>query len=147
MLSGALNGLGLQGKAARNAIISDVVQLAFTFFAIVPWGLAGFAVGFVASSLAGAGLNLASVLRAAELRVKAFEWFIRPLLAAALMGLWCNLLFRIMLNAGCGHGWASLVCGLLGLVVYAAALLAQGISVTDLFARFGAFVKRKRSTL
>ena len=145
-LSGALNGLGLQGKAARNAIISDVVQLAFTFFAVSRFGLAGFAAGYAASGLAGAGLNLASVLHAAQLRVKAFAWFVRPLLAAVLMGLWCNLLFRIMLNAGCGHGWAALACTALGLVVYAAALLAQGISVTDLFARFGAYFKRQRST-
>lgn len=146
VLSGALNGLGLQGKAARNAIISDVVQLAFTFFAVSRFGLAGFAAGYAASGLAGAGLNLASVLHAAELRVKAFAWFVRPLLAAVLMGLWCNLLFRVMLNAGCGHGWASLACTALGLVVYAAALLAQGISVTDLFVRFGAYFKRQRST-
>ena len=147
VLSGALNGLGLQGKGARNAILSDAVQLAFTFFAVSRFGLAGFAAGYVASGLAGAGLNLASVLRAAELRVKAFEWFVRPLLASVLMGLWCNLLFRVMLDAGCGHGWASLVCAVLGLVMYAAALLAQGVSVTDLFARFGTFFKRKRGAL
>lgn len=128
VLSGALNGLGLQGKGARNAIVSDVVQLAFTFFAVSRWGLAGFAAGFVASGVAGAGLNLASVLRAAGLRVKAFQWFVRPLLAAALMGLWCNLLFRVMLDAGCGQGWSALACTLLGLAVYAAALLAQGLT-------------------
>lgn len=128
VLSGALNGLGLQSRAARNAIISDAVQLAFTFFAVSRFGLAGFAAGYVASGLAGAGLNLASVLRAAELRVKWFRWFVRPLLSAALMGLWCNLLFRVMLDAGCGQGWSVLACSLLGLVVYAAALLAQGVT-------------------
>lgn len=147
VLSGALNGLGLQGKAARNAILSDIVQLAFTFFAVSRFGLAGFAAGFVASGLAGAGLNLASVLRAAGLRAKAFEWFVRPALAAVLMGLWCNLMFRAMIDAGCGHGWASLACTALGAVMYAAALLAQGVSVTDLFARFGVYFKRKRSAL
>ena len=144
---GVLNGLGLQGKAARNAILSDVVQLAFTFFAVSRFGLAGFAAGYAASGLAGAGLNLASVLRAAELRVKVFEWFARPLLASVLMGLWCNLLFRVMLDAGCGHGWASLACTVLGLVVYAAALLAQGLSVTDLFARTGRYLNGKRSAI
>ena len=44
------------------------------------------------------------------------------------MGLWCNLLFRVMLDAGCGQGWSALACTLLGLVVYSAALLAQGIT-------------------
>ena len=101
----------------------------------------------MASGLAGAGLNLVSVLRAAGLRVKVFAWFVRPLLAAVLMGLWCNLLFQVMLDAGCGHGWAALGCTALGLVVYAAALLAQGLSVTDLFAQFKAYFKRKRCAL
>lgn len=128
VLSGALNGLGLQSKAARNAILSDVVQLAFTFFAVSRFGLAGFAAGYAASGVVGAGLNLACVLRAAGLRPKWFCWFVRPLLASVLMGLWCNLLHRVMLDAGCGQGWSALVCTALGLVVYAAALLAQGVT-------------------
>lgn len=133
VLSGALNGLGLQGKGARNAILSDTVQLAFTFFTVAQWGLPGFAAGYVVSGLVGAGLNLASVLRAAELRVHWFQWFVRPLLAAVFMGLWCNLMFRIMLDAGCVQGWTVLVCSLLGLILYAAALLAQGLSITAPF--------------
>ena len=145
VLSGALNGLGLQGKAARNAVLSDVVQLAFTFFTVSRWGLAGFAAGYAASGLAGMALNLASVLRAAELRPRLFEWFLRPLLSALLMGLWCNLLFRVMLGAGCGQGWSALACTALGLVVYAAALLAQGLSVITVLARFRAFCGRGRA--
>ena len=135
VLSGALNGLGLQGKGARNAILSDAAQLVFTFFAVPRWGLAGFAAGFVASGLVGAGLNLASVLRAASLRPRPFRWFVRPLLAAVFMGLWCNLLFRVMLDAGCGQWGTVLVCALLGAVLYAAALLAQGLSVKPVFVR------------
>ena len=136
VLSGALNGLGLQGKGARNAILSDAVQLAFTFFAVPRWGLAGFAAGFVASGLVGAGLNLASVLRATSLRIRTFRWFVRPVLAAVFMGLWCNLLFRVMLGAGCGQWGAVLACTLLGLVLYSAALLAQGLSVNLIFTRW-----------
>lgn len=143
VLSGALNGLGLQGRAARNAIVSDVVQLAFTFFAVAKWGLSGFAAGFAASGLVGAGLNLASVLRATGLRIQPFRWFVRPLLAAAFMGLWCNLLFRAMLDAGCGQGWAALACSALGAVLYAAALLAQGLSVTTVFRRGRAHFKKE----
>ena len=128
VLSGALNGLGLQGRAARSAILSDAAQLAFTFFAVPRWGLAGFAAGFVVSGVVGAGLNLASVLRATGLRPRIFRWFVRPGLAAVFMGLWCNLLFRIMLDAGCLRGWAALACAALGVVLYAAALLAQGVT-------------------
>ena len=143
VLSGALNGLGLQGKGARNAILSDAAQLLFTFFAVPRWGLAGFAAGYVASGIVGAGLNLASVLRAACLRPRPFRWVVRPVLAAVFMGLWCRLLFRIMLDAGCGQGWSALVCAALGAVLYAAALLAQGLSVNVVFARFGSYVRRR----
>ena len=136
VLSGALNGLGLQGKAARNAILSDAAQLIFTFFAVPRWGLAGFAAGFVASGIVGAGLNLASVLRATSMRPQLFRWFVRPLLAAVFMGLWCNLLLRVMLDAGCGQWGAVLTCALLGLALYGAALLAQGFSVNFVFTRW-----------
>ncbi len=135
VLSGALNGLGLQGRGARNAIAGDAVQLAFTWFAVARWGLAGFVAGYVLSSLAGMALDLASVLRATGLRPRLFRWFARPLLAALFMGLWCNLFFRVLLGAGCPGGPACLLCALLGLVLYAAALLAQGLSVTDLALR------------
>ena len=137
MLSGALNGLGLQGKGARNAILSDAAQLIFTFFAVPRWGLAGFAAGFAASGLVGAGLNLASVLRATSLRIKTFRWFVRPVLAAVFMGLWCNLLFRVMLDAGCGQWESVLACTLLGTALYGAALLAQGLSFNLVFTRWG----------
>ncbi len=143
VLSGALNGLGLQGRAARNAILSDAAQLVFTFFAVPRWGLAGFAAGLVASGLVGAGLNLVSVLRAAALRPKPFRWFVRPVLAALFMGLWCNLMFRVMLDAGCAEGWSALACAGLGAVLYAAALLAQGLSVNVVIARFGSYLRRK----
>lgn len=132
VLSGALNGLGLQGKGARNAIVSDAVQLAFTWFAIPVWGLSGFVAGFVLSALVGMGMNLASVLRATEQRWRPFRWFVRPLLASLLMGLWCNLFFRVLLGAGCGEGAACLLCAGLGIILYTAALLAQGVSIPSL---------------
>ena len=146
VLSGALNGLGLQGRGARNAILSDIVQLGFTYFTVARWGLAGYAAGFVLSALAGMVLNLVSVLRAAALRPKPFCWFVRPLLAAGFMGTWCALFFKIMRDAGCGEGWSALICALLGVVLYAAALLAQGLSVTTLVARLGRMLKKEAAT-
>ena len=129
VLSGALNGLGLQGRGARNAIVSDVVQLAFTWFAVPHWGLRGFVIGFVLSALAGMGMNLVSVLRATGQRAKPFPWFVRPLLGAVLMGMWGNLFFRVLKGGGCADGPACLLCALLGIILYLAALLAQGVSL------------------
>lgn len=76
-------------------------------------------------------MNLISVLCAAQLRAKVFVWFVRPVLAAVFMGAWCLLFFRVLLGAGCPELWACALCVLLGLILYSAALLAQGLSVTD----------------
>lgn len=132
VLSGALNGLELQKLGARNAIISDVVQLGFTYFAVPKWGLAGFVAGFVLSSLVGMGMNLVSVLRATGLKVKVYRWFARPLLGAALTWGWCSLLFGILERTGCPTLWSCLLCVVLGLILYVAALQAQGVSIMHL---------------
>ena len=129
VLSGALNGLGLEKLGARNAIISDVVQLGFTWFTVSRWGLSGFVAGFVLSSLAGMGLNLCSVLRAAGLKPRIYRWFARPLLSAALLWGWCSLLFGILLKSGCPTLWACLICVILGMILYIAALQAQGVPI------------------
>jgi O-antigen/teichoic acid export membrane protein len=130
VLSGALNGLSLQNLGARNAIVSDIVQLGFTFFAIPRWGLAGFTAGFVLSSLVGMGMNLASVLRATGRKPEFYRWFARPLLGAALTWGWSRLLFRILEGSNCPL-WANcLLCVGLGLAIYIAALQAQGVALS-----------------
>ena len=126
VLSGALNGISLQGLAARNAILSDAVQLGFTVLTVPHWGLAGFAAGFVLSSLVGMALDLASLLRRTKLRPRLREWFLSPGLAALLMGVWMGLFSRILTTSGLAFLPACAVTALLGLVLYLAALLAQG---------------------
>lgn len=131
VLSGALNGLGLERLGARNAIISDMVQLGFTIFTVSDWGLAGYVAGFVLSSLVGMAMNLVSVLRAAGLRPHVYRWFVRPLLGAVLVWSWGKLFFRILIDSGCSGLWACLICAILGLILYGAALLAQGMSIRE----------------
>lgn len=127
ILSGALNGIGAQRAAARNAIVCDAVQLAFTIFTVAKWGLGGFVAGFVASSLVGTVLDLFSLCRAARLRPEWFRWFLSPTLAALLMGLCANLLFRWLTDGGLTHGMACLAVLPFGLILYLAALQAQGV--------------------
>lgn len=131
VLSGALNGLGLQGKGARNAIVSDAVQLVFTWFAVPRWGLGGFAAGFVLSALVGMGMNFRSVLRFTGQQARIFPRFGRPVLAALLMGLWSSLFFRLLTDARCGEGLACLLSAALGMILYLAALQAQGVTLTS----------------
>lgn len=127
VLSGALNGISRQGLAARNAIVSDGVQLLFTVLTVPRWGLAGFAAGFLLSSLVGMALNLCSVLRCTGISLSTGEWLGAPLLAAVLMGSWMGLLHRVLSGSGMAALPASMITAALGTVLYLAALLAQGV--------------------
>ncbi len=126
VLSGALNGIGKQNTAARNAIICDAVQLTFTICTVSRWGLEGFVVGFVCSSLVGAGLDLISLCRAAQLRPNWRKWFLCPTLSALLAGLCANLLFRWLTDGGTSHAIGCPVAVCLGLILYFTAMQAQG---------------------
>ena len=135
ILSGALNALNRQRRAALGAIVSDAVQLAFTALTVARWGQGGFVVGFVLSGLVGAGMDLSAVLGCTGLRPRWYHWLVRPLLSAALMGLCSRLLFGLLERAAFGSLWRCLICAALGLAVYAAAMLAQGASPGDYLPR------------
>ncbi|MDD6159581.1 MAG: oligosaccharide flippase family protein [Oscillospiraceae bacterium] len=134
VLSGALNGMGLQKQGAVNAILSDAVQLAFTVFTVSKWGMGGFAAGFVLSSLVGMGLNLQCVIRAAGLSLRPYRWFGRPLLGAGLVWAWCRLFFRILQDAQFPLMGACGLCAAMGTALYIAAMQAQGCSLKGTFA-------------
>jgi O-antigen/teichoic acid export membrane protein len=127
ILSGALNGIGRQSAAAVGALLSDVVQLGFTWFTVARWGLEGFAAGFVLSSLVGMVFELVFLLRRENIRAKWADWFLCPTLSAVLMGLCANLVFRYCLDNGATLAGACLLSAGLGCVVYVAALQAQGV--------------------
>lgn len=129
LLSGSLNALGHQKQAARNAILCDGVQLAFTWCTVARWGLAGYVAGFLVTCALGFWLDLGVLRRVTGLRVQVIPWFLSPVLAAVLMGLCANLLFRWLLHQGCPSLPAAGVTALFGLVLYLAALQAQGFSL------------------
>lgn len=127
VFASALNGLGHQRAAARNAIVCDAVQLGFTVCTVARWGLRGYIAGFVLSSLAGAALDLVSLCRASRLRPAWQDWFLSPVLSALLMGLCCNLLFQWLTDSGVSHAAGCLAILPFGLILYLAALQAQGV--------------------
>ncbi len=135
VLACALNGVGRQGAAARNALISDVVQVGFTWYtvALPGVGLKGYVAGFVISAAAGLILNLICVIRTTKLRLRPFEWFVSPLLGALLMGLCINLLFRWMSGWNAPLSLSIGLCVVFGLLEYLAALQAQGVKIRELF--------------
>lgn len=134
VLSSALNGLGRQRAAARNMLLSDGVQLGFTYCLVGDprIGLGGYVTGLWVSSLLGAALNWRDIRRATGLRGRMFSWVVAPGLASVLMGLCCRLLFQHLLDAGVGPGVDCLVTACFGGVLYLVALQAQGVRRQDL---------------
>lgn len=135
VLSCALNGVGKQSAAARNALLADAIQVAFTWYtvALPGVGLKGYVAGFLVSAVVGLGLNALSVARATGLRFRLFPWLLSPGLASLLTGLTVNLLFRVVQNAGVPLPAAFGLCAAFGVIEYLAALQAQGVSVRNLF--------------
>lgn len=129
VLGSALNGLGRQSAAAGNMLLSDGVQLAFTWFLVGDprIGLGGYVMGLWVSSLLGAALNWWDVRRTIGIRADAFTWIIAPGLGSILMGLCCRLLFGKLLEVGLEAPGACLATAVFGAVLYLAALQAQGV--------------------
>lgn len=129
VLAGSLNGLGKQRTAARNAIICDALQLAFTWFTVARWGLAGYVTGYLVTCVLAFVLDLRSVCAATGLKPDWLAQFLSPVLAALLMGLCANLLFRALTDGGVGTPLSAAVTAVFGLLLYLAALQAQGVGV------------------
>ena len=137
VLSGALNGVGRQRTAARNALLSAVAELGCTYFLMgLPGvGLRGYVAGFVLSAALGAWLNWRGVRKATGLKARFFAWCAAPGLAALLMGLVTRLLFLTLRSRGLADIPNLGVCLVFGGVFYLAALQAQGVSLRSIFFR------------
>ncbi len=134
VLGSALNGLGKQSAAAGNMLLSDGVQLAFTYFLVGDprIGLKGYVTGLWVSSLLGAWLNWRSVRKTIALKGQTFSWAVAPGLGALLMALCCRLLFGYLGDAGLNAAVSCLITAAFGAVLYLVALQAQGIRSSDL---------------
>lgn len=146
LMGNALSGLNLQAKAAKIVIFSDVVQLAITWATVgrPEWGLRGFAWGYVISSALGAWLCWRKLAEETGLTLPVYDWFIAPLLGAALSATCTRLLHSILIRGGAGVVTIELYCLVFGLVLYLAALQAQGISFRGLL-RDGGLVKGEKT--
>lgn len=131
ILSCALNGVGRQAASARTALIGDVVQLLFTVATVKRLGLPGYITGYLVSSVLGVWLNRREVAKALDLRRPRLLPTMAPVLAAILMGLCVHLLFHVLLDRGVPLLPALGACALFGLVLYLAALQAQGVGIKN----------------
>ena len=135
VLGACLNGVGLQRRAAAVSLLCGGVQLAFTWLGtgIPGVGLYGFIAGFVVSSAIAAAALLAMVIRSTGLRLELFGWFAAPGLAALLMGLCVNLLFRVLVDQGLSGPAAVGGCLAFGLLLYLVTLWVEDIHPLKLF--------------
>ncbi len=133
VLCAALNGIGRQRAVAAISLLGGAVQLGFTL-ALVPLpgvGMAGYVAGAVASTALELGLCLRQLVRATGLEVRPFQWLTAPGLAALLAGLTGNLLFRYLKGAGLSPVPAGLGTLAFALILYLAALQAQGVKARE----------------
>jgi len=135
VLSTALNGIGRQRASARNSLLCGAIQLAVTYVTVgrPEWGLKGYVAGFVSTSALGVLLNWLCVAAGTGLKPRIFTWLTAPALAALLSGLCSNLLFHCLLDRGLAAVLSAISCTVFGLVLYLAALQAQGVSLIQSF--------------
>ena len=133
VLCAALNGVGRQRAVAGISLLGGLVQLAFTL-ALVPLpgvGMAGYVAGAVVSTALELGLCLRQIVRSTGLEIRPFQWLTAPGLAALLAALTGNLLFRVLKDSGLSPVPAGLATLVFFLILYLAALQAQGVKARE----------------
>ena len=133
VLAACLNGVGSQRAVAAISLLGGGVQLLFTL-ALVPLpgvGMGGYVAGAVVSTALELALCLCRACRRTGLRPQLFQWAVAPGLAALLAGLTGNLLFRFLRDSGLALPPAGLAALLFLLLLYLAALQAQGVRLAE----------------
>ena len=135
VLGAILNGVGRQGTVASVSLLGGGVQLALTLV-LVPLpgvGMGGYVVGALVSAGLEALLCLVLTLRHTGLALRPLPWLIAPGLAALLSALTMALLQRRLLACGLGALPSAGACLVFGVVLYLAALSAQGVELRRIF--------------
>ena len=125
--------MGRQKAVAAVSLLGGGVQLGCTL-ALVPLpgvGMAGYVAGALLSALLEGGLCLWLAARYTGLRPPIFSWLVAPGLASLLAALTANLLLRYLKDSGIPLLPAALGTLLFALVLYLAALHAQGLRVRE----------------
>ena len=135
ILGASLNGVGRQGTVAWISLVCDGVQLAFTacLVGVPSVGMGGFVAGMLVSTALGLVLCAWRLRAFTGLSFRLFHWVTAPGLAALLSALVTNLLFQVLRDSGVPVLWRIPGALAFGLVLYIAALSAQGVPLRGLF--------------
>lgn len=129
ILSGILNATDNPSRAAAAALISDVVQLAVTAYAVGRYGLEGYVAGVLLSSMLGMVLCAWFVRTCTGTRVFTWRQIGMPGLAALLCWQTSQLLYTQLMDMGAD---AVLRVGMIlpfGILVFVCAACAMGLNL------------------
>ncbi|MGI5963278.1 MAG: oligosaccharide flippase family protein [Lawsonibacter sp.] len=136
LLGGVLNGIGCQRQVAAVSLLGGIILLGFTF-ALVPLpgiGMDGYVAGVLVSTLVETVLCFWFAKRHTGLHLEFFSWMVAPGLASLLSALNTNLLLQHLKRSGISLVLAWLICFCFAILLYLAALSAQGVHVRAIFA-------------
>jgi len=139
ILSGVLNGLGCQMFIFRNSVISSAISIAFIYLLVPVYGLNAYIFGWLVSLLVVIALGIHKIRQFIPLETPFMDWFVKPLVVAAIAGLGARMLAsRVLLQAAGARLGLVLAILVLALLYLFGVVLTGCISwdeVTRLFAR------------
>lgn len=96
IVDGMLKGLNQQVSSLRYSVLDSVSRIALILVLVPLRGMGGFLWIMVFSNFLTSGLNLHRLLKVTEVRLRVFEWIIKPLLSVALSAALMRLCGRIL---------------------------------------------------
>ena len=120
IVDGMLKGLNQQVSSLRYSVLDSVSRIALILVLVPLRGMGGFLWIMVFSNFLTSGLNLHRLLKVTEVKLRDFEWIIKPLLSVALSAALMRLCGRILpvetlpqlLRMLCGGGGMCLLYAL-----------------------------------
>jgi stage V sporulation protein B len=128
-MGSVLNGLGKQNRSAVHFLIGGAIQILCTYYLIAQpdIGINGFIIGFFLNTVTVSFLNFITAIRVTKLRIEWMEWFIKPGLAALLMGLSVRLMYLILIDLEVSYVISFMSSITVGLLIFITVLFLLGI--------------------
>jgi stage V sporulation protein B len=125
ILTAILQGVERQMLPVLNLLIGVCVKVVITFFltGIKPINIKGAACGTVVANIIAALLNMRSIKKHTKAQFDLHRIFLRPFLAAAIMGIICLAAYHL-LRLALGNALSVLISIVLGGLVYVVAIFA-----------------------
>ncbi|MGE4282882.1 MAG: stage V sporulation protein B [Clostridia bacterium] len=127
-LGSTLNGLGKQNRAAVHFIIGGSIQILCTYFLVARpgFGIYGFIIGFILSSIIVSSLNFFTVIHIAKIKIRWIKWFGKPILAASVMGALVYDSYVSLTSCGMFYIYSLIIAAITGLLVFLLILIVLG---------------------